>query len=255
MTPQEKTIPYTAPANTDRKVCSRCREPRPLYDFKSRPKNTDGLNGICRSCENKEKRDKNFTRVSEEELITCTKCFVEKNGADFSTYRSKTNGICSWCKGCHAAYGKANPKKESIEDAKDRRERRRKWVSAQWIYATLHRCKRRAKQKGIPFNIESRDLLSSDGSLPEYCVVFPHIKMDYHAGPDRRLWASVDKIVPELGYTKGNVCVISFAANIWKNNGSNEAERKRIIEIMTGNKTRVRHYDENTKEQGLLFTL
>lgn len=255
MTPQEKTIPYTAPANTDRKVCSRCGEPRPLYDFKSRPKNTDGLNGICRSCENKEKREKNFPRESEEKLITCTKCLVEKTSSNFATARSKTNGICSWCKQCHAAYGKANPKTESIEDAKGRRERRRKWVSAQWIYATLHRCKRRAKQKGIQFNLEPCDLLGSDGVIPEYCAVFPHIKMDYHAGTDRRLWASVDKIVPELGYTKGNVCVISFAANIWKNNGSNEAERKRIIEIMTGNKTKVRSNNTTANDQGLLFAV
>lgn len=253
MTPQEKTIPYPAPLDTDRKVCSRCGEPRPIYDFKNRPKNTDGLNGVCRSCENKEKRDKNFPRISDEEIVTCTKCLTPKIGSDFATARSRTTGLCSWCKDCHVAYGKDNPRKESIDAAIDRRKRRRSWVSGQWIYATLHRCKRRAKQKGTPFNLEPCDLLCSDGSLPEYCVVFPHIKLDYKAGADRRLWASVDRIVPELGYTKGNVCIISFGANLWKNNGSNEEERKRIIEIMVGKPQRTKPID--SVEQGSLFAV
>ena len=42
------------------------------------------------------------------------------------------------------------------------------------------------------------------------------MRLDYAGGGDRRLWASVDRIKPELGYVKGNVRVISLAANMAK---------------------------------------
>lgn len=250
MTPQDINVPYSAPLT---KECSRCKEPRPLYDFKKRAKNADGLNGICRSCENKEKRDKNYPRVPDIDTKVCTRCNTEKTSSKFPTDRSNTTGVSSWCKDCYRLYGNLHEK--TLETPEDRRARKIRKGGSEWTRTALIRCKTRANQKGIPFNIDSTDLLGSDGSLPKFCCIFPHIEMDYKAGSDRRLWASVDRIVPELGYTKGNVCVISFAANIWKNNGSNEAERKRIIEIMTGNKIKVRGNNTNAKEQRLLFAV
>ena len=94
---------------------------------------------------------------------------------------------------------------------------------------------KRAKDKGVPFAMNASDLVDiATGLLPTHCRIFPHIKLDYDAGPDHRYWASLDRIAPELGYTSGNIWVISNAANMWKSNGSNPAERKRIVEIMTG---------------------
>jgi hypothetical protein len=49
---------------------------------------------------------------------------------------------------------------------------------------------------------------------------------------ERRFWASVNKIVPALGYITGNVCVASMTANTWKSNGSSPTERARILEIL-----------------------
>ena len=57
----------------------------------------------------------------------------------------------------------------------------------------------RAKKRGNRF-LEMSDL----DPLPKFCSVFG-ILLDYKSGPDRRLWASVDRIKPELGYVKGNV--------------------------------------------------
>jgi hypothetical protein len=95
--------------------------------------------------------------------------------------------------------------------------------------------KENSLKKGIPFSASPDDLFDKfTNKLPEFCPIFQHIRLDYGAGNDRRCWASVDKIVPELGYTSGNIWVVSMAANVWKNNGSNPAERERIVAIMKG---------------------
>jgi hypothetical protein len=111
----------------------------------------------------------------------------------------------------------------------------RKRDKANWTKFAASTCKGRAKSKGLPFNLVADDLLDrSGGELPKVCPIFPHIELDYSAGPDRRLWASVDRIVPSLGYVKGNVWIVSMAANTWKTNGSNPAERARIVSLMKG---------------------
>ena len=120
-----------------------------------------------------------------------------------------------------------------------------------WASHATSACKQRAKKKSVPFAMSPSDLLDhSTGKLPEFCPIFPHIRLDYDAGPDRRCWASVDKIVPELGYVSGNVWVISMAGNTWKMNGSNRAEREIIVALMHGNK---RKSEPHPQQQSLFY--
>lgn len=75
--------------------------------------------------------------------------------------------------------------------------------------------KQKANKAGIPFTIEYSDL-----EKPEYCPVF-NIKLNYGwSGEDRRdiAKATIDRLIPELGYIPGNVFVISWRANILKSN-------------------------------------
>lgn len=72
----------------------------------------------------------------------------------------------------------------------------------------------RAKQKGLPF-----DLTVEDVEWPEVCPIL-NIPLNYQAtanGPDS---PSVDRIVPELGYTLTNCRVISNLANSMKQNAT-----------------------------------
>jgi hypothetical protein len=89
--------------------------------------------------------------------------------------------------------------------------------SRHWTRRAVIRCKSRAKKEEALFNIDSSDLLP----LPEFCSVFG-IKLDYLGGSVRREWASVDRIIPSLGYVKGNVRVISQAANWAKSNSDGD---------------------------------
>lgn len=76
----------------------------------------------------------------------------------------------------------------------------------------------RAKKKKIPFNITREDIV-----IPEYCPILDvklKIKVGSHGGGP--FSPSLDRIVPELGYVKGNVRVISLLANNMKSNANNE---------------------------------
>lgn len=89
----------------------------------------------------------------------------------------------------------------------------------------LTQIKNRARRRSIPF-----DLTIDDINIPEYCPIFG-IKLRYN--PDKRLGddsPSVDRIVPEVGYVRSNIIVISLKANKLKQNATLE-EMKRLCEF------------------------
>lgn len=88
-------------------------------------------------------------------------------------------------------------------------------------YRLFLQAKARAKQKGIPFNLEIKDII-----IPTNCPVLG-IALKRGGGKPCRQSPSVDKIRPELGYVRGNVRVISWRANLLKSNGT--AEELRLV--------------------------
>jgi hypothetical protein len=73
----------------------------------------------------------------------------------------------------------------------------------------------RASRDNLPFDITVDDL-----TIPEFCPVLG-IKLDCSGSAEERDTApSIDRIIPEEGYVKGNVCVISQKANRLKNNAT-----------------------------------
>jgi hypothetical protein len=74
-------------------------------------------------------------------------------------------------------------------------------------YRILAAAKHRAKKHNLPFNLDLSDI-----KIPDICPVlgFP-IKRDNRVF--RFNSPTVDRIIPNLGYVKGNVAVISFRAN------------------------------------------
>lgn len=74
--------------------------------------------------------------------------------------------------------------------------------------------KARSVKKNLPFNIELTDVI-----IPEICPIMKELIASVGSGP---FSASLDRIVPELGYVKGNVRVISLLANQMKWNATRE---------------------------------
>ncbi len=105
--------------------------------------------------------------------------------------------------------------------AKDNPERMRK---ASYDYARKHplrnlvdRAKYRAVQKGMEFDITEKDL-----EQPKFCPVLG-LELEYHSkGKRTPNTASLDRLDSSKGYVKGNVIVMSWRANLLKNNATQE---------------------------------
>lgn len=90
------------------------------------------------------------------------------------------------------------------------------------------KAKDRAKRQGVPFNIKPEDIV-----IPEICPVLG-IPLEPADGYPTDNSPSLDKIVPELGYVRGNIAVISRRANHLKGNGS-LGEMRAIVRYMEEN--------------------
>jgi hypothetical protein len=100
------------------------------------------------------------------------------------------------------------------------------WFRARPVKSLIRQAKRRAKAKGIAFNISAADLLP----LPTHCPVLG-LELAYGPGRGRKLYengaaASLDRVRNELGYVKGNVIVISLRANLLKGQATLEELQK-----------------------------
>jgi hypothetical protein len=72
----------------------------------------------------------------------------------------------------------------------------------------------RAKRKAIPFEITVDDIV-----VPHFCPILD-IPLIVGPGKSTSNSPSLDRIIPELGYVKGNIQVISHLANKMKNNAT-----------------------------------
>lgn len=120
--------------------------------------------------------------------------------------------------------------RKRMEDPEYREHRnkiRRKFAQSE--KGVLLRIRATAKKQGIPFNLTEEDV-----AIPDVCPVLG-IPLNKNAGNGRNTTrddsVSVDRLIPELGYVKGNVVVMSFKANRMKNNGTVE-ELKALVSFL-----------------------
>ena len=82
------------------------------------------------------------------------------------------------------------------------------------MVAHINAVRCRARKAGIPFNLELSDL-----EVPEYCPVLG-IKLkgwgENEFTSPRDDSPSIDRLVPSIGYVRGNVNIISNRANLLK---------------------------------------
>ncbi len=90
------------------------------------------------------------------------------------------------------------------------------WREKHLEYSLFRYAKYRAQKFGIKFSLEIEDIV-----IPDTCPVFG-FKLEAADRHMRYNSPTLDKIIPEKGYTKGNVWVISNKANTMKNNASLE---------------------------------
>jgi hypothetical protein len=115
----------------------------------------------------------------------------------------------------------AKIKKETVEKetnlSKDeRKQKKRRGIersNRDVIIGILSQARVRAKVKEVPFSLKIEDL-----TIPEVCPVFnTPLVWTSNIADDT---PSLDRLIPELGYVKGNVAFISYKANRIKSNAT-----------------------------------
>lgn len=125
----------------------------------------------------------------------------------FKVTKQVADGIAKW----GAAFGNPELKKDTVY------QRMRIKFSA---------LKNKARERNIPFDLSFGDL-----EIPSHCPVLG-IELNYFNAHRAEDSPSFDKIIPSLGYVKGNVVITSWRANRIKNDGNAE-EHKQIAQWLT----------------------
>jgi hypothetical protein len=165
----------------------------------------------------------------------CTKCGIEK---DLTCYGKNGNRLRSDCKDCFAIirskwyYENGGKEKSAVskkkyyyeKGGKEKNSKRHRESRLNNPNAELFRHARdRAKRKNIPFDITAEDVI-----IPETCPVLG-IQLQIGEKIACNNSPSLDRIKPELGYVKGNIQVMSYRANMLKNNATIE-ELQKVLE-------------------------
>ncbi len=102
------------------------------------------------------------------------------------------------------------------EEEKEREKQKRKHIST-----LAFSIKRRAKEKKVPYDVDTKYLIAI---APDYCPVFK--KPLIWGYSDRKVASefspSLDRVIPEKGYVRGNVAWVSNKANSIKSNATAE---------------------------------
>lgn len=159
-----------------------------------------------------------------EEKLLCSICKVPKTLDNTNRKSSSLNGLDTHCKSCKKNLfilrRNARNKEEIDRVLQHQREYNKKYEinnpstirknKRSRERRMFDRTKSRAKMNNIPFNIDLEDII-----IPKYCPIL-EIEMKYNT----KTAPSIDRIIPELGYIKGNILIISRKANTMKNDAS-----------------------------------
>ena len=163
----------------------------------------------------------------------CSKCGLEKNYSEFFKDSRLKSGYRSDCKECHLivqkSYKKINHDKieqkrkeyQNIPEVRKRiNQRSLNWNKNNVEKTLLSAAKKRAKNRGIEFNIDINDIL-----IPKIC---PILKIELKRSDGKLSYNSptIDRIDSSMGYVKNNIQIISHRANTLKSNASFEEIEK-----------------------------
>lgn len=196
-------------------TCKCCGETKNLCEYSPRNKST------CKACvkirvDNYNKNKGSIVKLTKEEQVQIRtgRDVVKIDPKEFGPViparilkrRKQKEEIDKALDGIVKKQGNAAYKRNA-EKLKNRREKHPE-------QEILLRAKSRAKEKGLDFNLEIQDIL-----IPTHCPILG-IPLVPNNGT-----ISIDRIIPSLGYVKGNIWIISKKANTMKNNATPEELR------------------------------
>ena len=155
---------------------------------------------ICNVCEEEKTMDSFYFIIKQNSYRgKCNSCYSKHKAAYHKRTRLKHNEYTR----AHYAANKEHKQEQALQHRLDNPE----------LYMFIG-AKSRAKANNILFNIEVEDVI-----LPDYCPILniPLIKGAKRATDNS---PTLDRLIPSLGYIKGNVNVISNKANRTKNDAT-----------------------------------
>lgn len=217
------------------KECYRCHNTKSIERFYRISKDLEKRWTICIDCENKRQRIRN-----KENERCCRNCGFIKPIEEFKRNANNTRR-----KHCLECYEKITPTSQKQRDDKTKNrhretdlkcKKRYKQSSANREYILFKSARTRAKAKQVPFTITKEDII-----IPDICPVLG-IKLESGTKEDKLKSPSLDKVIPEIGYIKNNIMVISFKANWIKNFGTADEHEKVAQYIRENSPQQIEYY-------------
>jgi len=146
-------------------------------------------------------------------MKTCCKCKTPKPSTEFHKLKKSADGLQGKCKSCSREDQQAYYQKNKERLRKEAREKVAGYGPAYQMFA---HARERARAQGLPFNLEVSDVV-----IPAECPLL-NIPLTKGKGRSTRNSPTLDKVVPSLGYVKGNVRVISKMANAMKQDATEQ---------------------------------
>lgn len=175
-----------------KKVCSKCKIEKEIQEFHKNNGGKYGVRSVCKNCQNKE-TSKWAKNNPEKQKERCKKWLQKENNKE---------NIKNWVK----RYDHIKNKNRVKDD----------YLFCRTLLSTL---KIRSKKKNLDFNLDTDYLISLVN--PMICSKTgvklvrgnDGVQIKGHYLPNL---LSIDKIIPSLGYTKGNVQIVCWWYNVSK---------------------------------------
>lgn len=178
------------------KVCTKCRQPKPLDLFNKDHHRPDGLQCWCKPCKNI--------------VLAAQRAAKRKQRSDPAKRAAE-----------------AERRRTQYKEAERRRNAERRRDLKTWPKMAINSIRSRAKEQGREFDLKPDDII-----VPDIC---PVLGIPLMAGAETPLSnrPSVDRFDNSRGYTKDNIRVISYRANQLKRDATVD-EIRRILHYMEG---------------------
>lgn len=188
---------------------------------------------------NKLKIKKESGLLNLDEVRTCNECNEQKTVRDFNRNK-RPNGewyISKQCNKCHykrykEAYSNKNRERYKNEEFREsKKEYAKKYRQENPELIMFQSARSRCRNNNIEFNLDLLDIVIPD-KCPILEISFCLINTNYRKDNSPTL----DRIDPTKGYIKGNVRVISYKANVMKNDATLDTMKtfcKNILSYMT----------------------
>ena len=193
------------------KLCPKCQRTLDLSLFRdSHRRYLDR----CQTCQEEHRKDYQIRKqLKKQGQNQCKDCKEVKSLVEFKVDRAT-------CKSCDCSKSRIRYRDINPEEKARRKSIRDQRRIANPSHDMWTGAKQRAKENNLPF-----DLIESDIIVPEICPVLG-IPLQIGIGFRTDDSPSLDKIIPNKGYVKGNIKVISYRANRFKSDALLEEVEK-----------------------------